>query len=86
MLVTPPVVDSCTQQYQHPKPMPTPALTPNTNTYAPSQQDADKIQTTIDTLERVKRSQNSSVTAEDIDKIINQLNMDLMYFKLKHGK
>jgi hypothetical protein len=54
--------------------------------YAPSPHDSDKIKDTIDTLERVKRSQNNSVEAENIEKIIKQLNMDLLYFKIKHGK
>jgi hypothetical protein len=54
--------------------------------YAPGLHDSDKIQNTIDTLERVKRSQNNTVERENIDKIINQLNMDLMYFRIKHGK
>ena len=54
--------------------------------FAPSPHDSDKIENTIDTLERVKRSQNNSVERENIDKIINQLNMDLMYFRIKHGK
>ena len=54
--------------------------------YAPSPHDSDKIKDTIDTLERVKRSQNNTVEAENIEKIIKQLNMDLLYFKIKHGK
>ena len=54
--------------------------------YSPGLHDSDKIQNTIDTLERVKRSQNNTVERENIDKIINQLNMDLMYFRIKHGK
>jgi hypothetical protein len=54
--------------------------------YAPSPHDSDKIKNTISTLERVKRSQNNTVERENIDKIINQLNMDLMYFRIKHGK
>ena len=58
----------------------------NLSQYAPSPHDSDKIKDTIDTLERVKRTQNNTVAREDIDKIIHQLNMDLMYFKLKHGK
>ena len=88
MITTPPVVDSCTEQYQHPKPMPTPALTPdqNANPYAPSAQDLEKIKITIDTLERVKRSTTMISDKDQIDKIINQLNLDLLYFKLKHGK
>ncbi len=139
MLVTPPVVDNCVDQYKTPQPTPTLAPTPNPNSdqawdnrwyqqskehqeegtkramlwpqlpqewsdvlhayyklkqedqldktgYAPSTHDSDKIQNTIDTLERVKRSQNNTVERENIDKIINQLNMDLMYFRIKHGK
>ena len=54
--------------------------------YAPSESDVSKMQNTISTLERVKRSQNNTVERENIDKIINQLNMDLMYFRIKHGK
>ena len=143
MLTTPPVVDSCVQQYksmsQTPMVTPTLAPTPDYNSdkawdnrwykqskehqeqqlnramlwpqlpqewsdvlhayyklkqedqldktgYAPSPHDSDKIKDTIDTLERVKRSQNNTVEAEKIDKIIKQLNMDLLYFKIKHGK
>ena len=141
MLVTPPVVDSCVEQYKTPQPTPTLASTPAPNHnsdeawdnrwykqskehqeegakramlwpqlpqewsdvlhayyklkqedqldksgYTPSPHDSDKIKDTIDTLERVKRSQNNSVEAENIDKIIKQLNMDLLYFKIKHGK
>lgn len=135
MLVTPPVVDNCVDQYKTPQPTPTLAPTPNYNSdeawdnrwykqskehqeegykrallwpqlpkewsdvlhayydraqlasdYAPSPHDSDKIKDTIDTLERVKRSQNRTATTEEIDNIIKQLNMDLMYFRIKHGK
>jgi hypothetical protein len=151
MIVTPPVVGDCVQQYKTPQPTPTlastPAVTPNLDDvqrqekelqerwdnrwykqskehqeegtkramlwpqlpqewsdvlhayyklkqedqldksgYTPGLHDSDKIKDTIDTLERVKRSQNNSVEAENIEKIIKQLNMDLLYFKIKHGK
>ncbi len=147
MIVTPPVVGDCVQQYKTPQPTPTlastPTVTPNlddvqrqekelqerwdnrwykqskehqeqqlkramlwpqlpqewsdilhayydraqlASDYAPSPHDSDKIKDTIDTLERVKRSQNNAVEKENIDKIIKQLNMDLLYFKIKHGK
>ena len=141
MLVTPPVVGDCVQQYKTPQPTPTLASTPVANPnsdeawdnrwykqskehqeegtkramlwpqlpqewsdvlhayyklkqedqldksgYTPGLHDSDKIKDTIDTLERVKRSQNNTVEAENIEKIIKQLNMDLLYFKIKHGK
>jgi hypothetical protein len=141
MIVTPPVVGDCVQQYKTPQPTPTLAPTPASNPnsdeawdnrwykqskehqeegakramlwpqlpqewsdvlhayyklkqedqldksgYTPGLHDSDKIKDTIDTLERVKRSQNNAVEAENIDKIIKQLNMDLLYFKIKHGK
>ena len=54
--------------------------------YRPSPHDSEKIENTIDTLERVKRSQNKTASSEEIEKIIHQLNMDLVYFKIKHGK
>ena len=85
MLVTPPVVDSCTEQYQHAKPMPTPALTPNINPYAPSAADSDKIKDAITILERVARSQSSIADKDSIQRVINQLNMDLMYLKIKNN-
>lgn len=83
MLTTPPVVDSCVEQYR--TPTPTPALTPNSNPYAPSAEDGNKIQITIDTLERISRAQSSAPEKDSIQKLINQLRSDLMYFKLKNN-
>ena len=88
MIVTPPVKDfatSCTEQIVHPKPMPTPALTPNTNQYAPSAADSDKIKDAITILERVSRSQSSAQDKESIERVIQQLNTDLMYLKIKNN-
>ena len=88
MLTTPPVKEfatSCTEQIVHPKPMPTPALTPNVNPYAPSAEDGNKIQITIDTLERISRAQSNTAEKDSIQKLINQLRSDLMYFKLKNN-
>ena len=86
MLTTPPVKEfatSCTEQIVHPKPMPTPALTPNVNPYAQSADDANKIQITIDTLERISRAQNNISEKDSIQKIINQLRTNLTFFKIK---
>jgi hypothetical protein len=88
MLTTPPVKDfatSCTEQIVHPKPMPTPALTPNSNPYAPSAADSDKIKDAITILERVARSQSSIADKDSIQRVINQLNTDLMYLKIKNN-
>ena len=54
--------------------------------YTPGEHDSDKIQNTVDILERLKRSKNSAISVNEIDKIIHQLNTDLMYFRIKHGK
>jgi hypothetical protein len=83
MLVTPPVVDSCVEQYK--TPTPTPALTPNSNPYAPSAADSDKIKDAITILERVARSQSSIADKDSIQRVINQLNTDLMYLKIKNN-
>lgn len=83
MLVTPPVVADCVQQYK--TPTPTPALTPNSNPYAPSAADSDKIKDAITILERVARSQSSIADKDSIQRVINQLNMDLMYLKIKNN-
>jgi hypothetical protein len=83
---TPPVnnvVADCVQQYK--TPTPTPAVTPTVNPYAPSAEDGNKIQTTIDTLERISRAQSSAAEKDSIQKVINQLRSDLMYFKLKNN-
>ena len=83
---TPPVkniVADCVQQYK--TPTPTPALTPNTNQYAPSAADSDKIKDAITILERVSRSQSSIADKDSIQRVINQLNMDLMYLKIKNN-
>jgi hypothetical protein len=88
MLTTPPVKEfatSCTEQIVHPKPMPTPALTPNTNPYAPSADDVNKIKDAITILERVSRSQGSAEDKESIQRVIQQLNTDLMYLKIKNN-
>lgn len=88
MLTTPPVKDfatSCTEQIVHPKPMPTPALTPDANPYKPSADDGNKIQTTIETLRRLRLGTSMISDKDNIDKIINQLSTDLMYFKLKNN-
>ncbi len=88
MLTTPPVKDfatSCTEQIVHPKPMPTPALTPIVNQYAQSADDANKIQITIDTLERISRAQNNISEKDSIQKIINQLRTNLTFFKIKNN-
>ena len=86
MLTTPPVknvVDSCVEQYR--SITPTPALTPNANPYAPSAEDGNKIQTTIETLRRLRLGTSMISDKDNIDKIINQLSTDLMYFKLKNN-
>ena len=86
---TPPVktvVDNCVEQYKTPQP--TPALTPwspKVNPYAPSAEDGNKMQITIDTLERLSRAQSNTAEKDSIQKLINQLRSDLMYFKLKHN-
>ena len=89
MIVTPQVKEfatSCTEQVVHPKPMPTPALTPNTKQSDSGAQDHDKIQTTIDTLKRIQSSTSMISDKDNIDRIIHQLQMDLVYLNLKHGK
>jgi hypothetical protein len=83
MLVTPPVTDSCVEQYK--TPTPTPALTPTVNQYAPSAADSDKIKDAITILERVSRSQASARDKESIQRVIAQLNTDLMYLKIKNN-
>ena len=86
MIETPPVktvVDNCVEQYK--TPTPTPAVTPTVNPYAPSADDGNKMQITIDTLERLSRAQSSAAEKDSIQKLINQLRSDLMYFKLKHN-
>ena len=97
MLTTPPVKnlpDNCVDQYKIVKsvldtpifPMPTPALTPNVNPYAPSAEDGNKMQITIDVLERLSRAQSNIAEKDSIQKLINQLRSDLMYLKIKnHG-
>ena len=88
MLTTPPVKEfatSCTEQIVHPKPMPTPALTPTVNPYAPSAADSDKIKDAITILERGSRSQGSAQDRESIERVIQQLNTDLMYLKIKNN-
>ena len=86
MIETPPVktvVDNCVEQYK--TPTPTPAVTPTVNPYAPSAEDGNKMQITIDTLERLSRAQSNTAEKDSIQKLINQLRSDLMYFKLKHN-
>ena len=86
MLTTPPVknvVADCVQQYKTPEP--TPALTPDANPYKPSADDGNKIQTTIETLRRLRLGTSMISDKDNIDKIINQLSTDLMYFKLKNN-
>ena len=86
MLTTPPVknvVADCVQQYKTPEP--TPALTPDANPYKPSADDGNKIQTTIETLRRLRLGTSMISDKHNIDKIINQLSTDLMYFKLKNN-
>ena len=88
MLTTPPVKEfatSCTEQIVHPKPMPTPALTPDANPYAPSEQDSNKMQITIDVLERLSRAQSNIAEKDSIQKIINQLRTNLTFFKIKNN-
>ena len=83
---TPPVkniVADCVQQYK--TPTPTPALTPTVNPYAPSAADSDKIKDAITILERVSRSQASAQDKESIQRVISQLNTDLMYLKIKNN-
>ena len=87
MLTTPPVknvVDNCVEQYKTPTPTPIP--TPTVNPYAPSEQDSNKMQITIDVLERLSRAQSNIAEKDSIQKLINQLRSDLMYLKIKnHG-
>jgi len=87
MIETPPVknvVDNCVEQYK--TPTPTPAVTPIVNQYAPSAEDCNKMQITIDVLERLSRAQSNIVEKDSIQKLINQLRSDLMYLKIKnHG-
>jgi len=97
MITTPPVknvVDNCVDQYKNVNsvldtpifPTPTPALTPTVNPYAPSEQDSNKMQITIDVLERLSRAQSNIAEKDSIQKLINQLRSDLMYLKIKnHG-
>ena len=96
MYNTPPVknvVDNCVDQYKNVNsvldtpifPTPTPALTPTVNPYAPSAEDGNKIQTTIETLRRLRLGASMISDKDNIDKIINQLSTDLMYFKLKNN-
>jgi hypothetical protein len=96
MLTTPPVknvVADCVQQYKNINsvldtpifPTPTPALTPNVNPYSPSAADSDKIKDAITILERVARSQSSIADKDSIQRVINQLNTDLMYLKIKNN-
>ena len=97
MYNTPPVKklpDNCVDQYKNVNsvldtpifPTPTPALTPNVNPYAPSAEDGNKMQITIDVLERLSRAQSNIAEKDSIQKLINQLRSDLMYLKIKnHG-
>jgi len=100
MLTTPPVKtlpDNCVDQYKNVNsvldtpifPTPTPALTPwspKVNPYAPSAEDGNKMQITIDVLERLSRAQSNIAEKDSIQKLINQLRSDLMYLKIKnHG-
>jgi hypothetical protein len=86
MLTTPPVknvVDNCVEQYKTPTPTPIP--TPDANPYKPSADDGNKIQTTIETLRRLRLGTSMISDKDNIDKIINQLSTDLMYFKIKNN-
>jgi len=96
MLTTPPVKtlpDNCVDQYKNVNsvldtpifPTPTPLVTPTVNPYAPSAEDGNKMQITIDTLERLSRAQSNIAEKDSIQKLINQLRSDLMYFKLKNN-
>jgi hypothetical protein len=96
MLTTPPVKnlpDNCVDQYKNVNsvldtpifPTPTPALTPNANPYAPSAEDSNKMQITIDVLERLSRAQSNIAEKDSIQKLINQLRSDLMYLKIKNN-
>ena len=97
MYNTPPVknvVDNCVDQYKNINnvlttpifPTPTPAVTPTVNPYAPSAEDGNKMQITIDVLERLSRAQSNIAEKDSIQKLINQLRSDLMYLKIKkHG-
>jgi hypothetical protein len=96
MLTTPPVknvVADCVQQYKNVNsvldtPMfatPTPIPTPDANPYKPSADDGNKIQTTIETLRRLRLGTSMISDKDNIDKIINQLSTDLMYFKIKNN-
>ena len=96
MLTTPPVKnlpDNCVDQYKNVNsvldtpifPTPTPIPTPTVNPYAQSADDANKIQITIDTLERLSRAQSNILEKDSIQKLINQLRSDLMYFKIKNN-
>ena len=97
MYNTPPVknvVDNCVDQYKNINnvlttpifPTPTPLVTPTVNPYAPSAEDGNKMQITIDVLERLSRAQSNIAEKDSIQKLINQLRSDLMYLKIKnHG-
>ena len=96
MYNTPPVknvVTDCVQQYKNVNrvldtpifPTPTPALTPTVNPYAPSAEDGNKMQITIDVLERLSRAQGNIAEKDSIQKLINQLRSDLMYLKIKNN-
>jgi hypothetical protein len=96
MLTTPPVKtlpDNCVDQYKNVNsvldtpifPTPTPLVTPTVNPYAPSADDANKIQITIDTLERISRAQNNISEKDSIQKLINQLRTNLTFFKIKNN-
>ena len=96
MLTTPPVKnlpDNCVDQYKNVNsvldtpifPTPTPLVTPTVNPYAPSAEDGNKMQITIDTLERLSRAQSNIAEKDSIQKLINQLRSDLMYFKIKNN-
>ena len=67
-------------------PTPTPLVTPTVNPYKPSAEDGNKMQITIDVLERLSRAQSNIAEKDSIQKLINQLRSDLMYLKIKnHG-
>ena len=99
MITTPPVKnlpDNCVDQYKNVNsvldtpifPTPTPALTPwspTVNPYAPSAEDGNKMQITIDVLERLSRAQSNIAEKDSIQKLINQLRSDLMYLKIKNN-
>jgi hypothetical protein len=89
MIENTPPVKNCVDQYKNVNsvldtpifPTPTPAVNP----YAPSAADSDKIKDAITILERVARSQNNTQDRESIERVIQQLNTDLMYLKIKNN-